>query len=60
MTMTFMKRLEEILVMGDIGIRATEEIIENLKQKVKENHIKEPADCRGTADQQYQRADVCR
>ena len=25
---------------------ATEEIIENLKKKVKENHIKEPADCR--------------
>ena len=40
------EELEEILVMGDIGIRATEEIIENLKQKVKENHIKEPADCR--------------
>lgn len=32
--------------MGDIGIHATEEIIENLKKKVKENHIKEPADCR--------------
>lgn len=42
----FYEELEEILVMGDIGIRATEEIIENLKQKVKENHIKEPADCR--------------
>lgn len=42
----FYEELEEILVMGDIGIRSTEEIIENLKQKVKENHIKEPADCR--------------
>lgn len=42
----FYEELEEILVMGDIGIRATEAIIENLKQKVKENHIKEPADCR--------------
>lgn len=42
----FYEELEEILVMGDIGIRATEEIIENLKQKVKENHIKELADCR--------------
>lgn len=42
----FYEELEEILVMGDIGICATEEIIENLKQKVKENHIKEPADCR--------------
>ena len=42
----FYEELEEILVMGDIGIHATEEIIENLKKKVKENHIKEPAGCR--------------
>lgn len=42
----FYEELEEILVKGDIGIHATEEIIENLKKKVKENHIKEPADCR--------------
>lgn len=42
----FYEELEEILVMGDIGIHATEEIIEKLKKKVKENHIKEPADCR--------------
>ena len=42
----FYEELEEILVMGDIGIHATEEIIENLKKKVKENHIKEPAVCR--------------
>lgn len=42
----FYEELEEILVMGDIGIHATEEIIENLKKKVKENHIKEPTDCR--------------
>lgn len=42
----FYEELEEILVMGDIGIHATEEIIGNLKKKVKENHIKEPADCR--------------
>ena len=42
----FYEELEEILVMGDIGIHATEEIIENLNKKVKENHIKEPADCR--------------
>ena len=42
----FYEELEEILVMGDIGIHATEEIIENLKKKVIENHIKEPVDCR--------------
>lgn len=42
----FYEELEEILIMGDLGVRATMDIIGNLKQKVKENHIKEPADCR--------------
>ncbi|MDD6037576.1 MAG: signal recognition particle-docking protein FtsY [bacterium] len=42
----FYEEIEEILVMGDIGVRATEEIIENLKVKVKENHIKNPTDCK--------------
>jgi fused signal recognition particle receptor len=42
----FYEELEEVLVMGDIGVRATESIIENLQEKVKENHIKEPAECR--------------
>ena len=31
--------LEEILVMGDVGIAATEELIEELKKKVKEKSI---------------------
>lgn len=42
----FYEEIEEILVMGDIGIRATESIIENLKAKVKEQHIKDPAECK--------------
>ncbi len=42
----FYEEIEEILVMGDIGIHATEEIIEHLKQQVKEQHIKNPADCK--------------
>ena len=42
----FYEEIEEILVMGDLGVHATEEIIENLKQQVKEQHIKEPADCK--------------
>ena len=42
----FYEELEEILIMGDIGVRATMDIIEDLKQKVKENHIKEPLDCK--------------
>ena len=32
--------------MGDIGVNATESIIESLKEKVKENHIKDPAECK--------------
>ena len=42
----FYDEIEEILVMGDIGINATTAIIENLKKKVKENHIKEPTACK--------------
>ena len=32
--------------MGDLGVNTTEEIIENLKEKVKENHIKNPEECK--------------
>ena len=42
----FYEELEETLIMGDLGVSTTEEIIENLKQKVKENHIKEPDACK--------------
>lgn len=42
----FYEEIEEILVMGDLGVKATEAIIENLKQKVKEQHIKDPAACK--------------
>ncbi len=42
----FYEEIEEILIMGDLGVKATEEIIENLKAKVKENRIKEPQACR--------------
>ena len=42
----FYDEIEEILVMGDIGINATTAIIENLKKKVKEQHIKEPSACK--------------
>ena len=36
------EELEEVLVMGDVGIKTTEDIIENLKKSVKENKVKEP------------------
>ncbi|HIR92745.1 MAG TPA: signal recognition particle-docking protein FtsY [Candidatus Egerieimonas intestinavium] len=42
----FYEEIEEILVMGDIGINATTKIIERLKEQVKEQHIKEPAACK--------------
>ena len=42
----FYEEIEEILIMGDIGINATTAIVEDLKQKVKEQHIKEPAECK--------------
>ena len=42
----FYEELEEILIMGDIGVRTTENIIEELQNKVKELKIKEPLDCR--------------
>ena len=42
----FYEEIEEILIMGDIGVNATESIIESLKEKVKENHIKDPAECK--------------
>ena len=42
----FYEELEEILIMGDIGVKATEEILETLRKRVKADHIKEPADCK--------------
>ncbi len=42
----FYEELEEILIMGDLGVNATENILDSLRKKVKENHIKEPSDCK--------------
>ncbi len=42
----FYEELEETLIMGDIGVNATSDILERLKKQVKERHIKEPSDCR--------------
>lgn len=42
----FYEELEEILIMADIGVATTDEILSNLREKVKENHIKEPEECR--------------
>lgn len=42
----FYEELEEVLIMGDLGVQATEEILDDLRAKVKERHIKEPQECR--------------
>ena len=42
----FYDELEEILIMGDIGVKSSGEIMERLKTQVKENHVKEPGQCR--------------
>ena len=42
----FYEELEEVLIMGDLGVQATDDILEDLKAKVKEQHIKEPVQCR--------------
>lgn len=42
----FYEELEELLIMGDLGVQATYDILDDLRNKVKERHIKEPADCR--------------
>ena len=42
----FYDELEEIMIMGDIGVNATGKILEDLRRQVKENHIKEPAQCK--------------
>lgn len=42
----FYDELEEILIMGDLGVNATDEILDRLKSEVKEKHLKEPSECR--------------
>ncbi len=42
----FYEELEETLIMGDLGMQTTMAVIEELKQTVKEKHIKDPAECR--------------
>ena len=42
----FYEELEEILIMGDLGVNATSEILDRLKKQVKEQGIREPEECR--------------
>ena len=42
----FYEELEETLIMADLGLDTTDRIIEQLKDLVKKNHIKEVEECR--------------
>ena len=42
----FYEELEEILVMGDLGINATEKIITKLREEIKANLLTKPSDCK--------------
>ncbi len=42
----FYEELEETLIMGDLGIQTTMSVMEDLRRKVKELHIKEPSQCK--------------
>ncbi len=41
----FYDDLEEVLITSDIGVRTTETILDDLRDKIKEQHIKSPAEC---------------
>ncbi len=42
----FYEELEEILIMGDLGVNATSDILDRLKKQVRERGIREPESCR--------------
>lgn len=42
----FYEELEEILIMSDIGVSATERILDDLRMRVKEEKIKDPIACK--------------
>ena len=42
----FYEELEEILIMGDMGVQTTERVLDELREQVAEQRIKEPAACR--------------
>lgn len=42
----FYEEIEEILIMGDLGIQTTMLIVEDLRKKIKEQNIKDPLECK--------------
>ena len=39
----FYEELEEVLIMGDLGVQAAYDILDDLRSKVKERRIKQPS-----------------
>ena len=56
----FYEELEEILIMGDLGVDTTMNIIDDLQDKVKEEKIKEPSECRQLLIDIIKKTDGCR
>lgn len=42
----FYDELEETLILADLGVATTEDVIDNLKEQVKKQHLKKPEECR--------------
>ncbi|MBQ3392397.1 MAG: signal recognition particle-docking protein FtsY [Lachnospiraceae bacterium] len=42
----FLEELEETMIMGDIGVQTTEELLDDLREKVRDERIKYCPDCR--------------
>ena len=42
----FYEELEEMLIMGDVGVNATEEILDKLRDRVKYEKVKDPEGCK--------------
>lgn len=42
----FYEELEETLIMGDIGVNATSDIVERMKNEVRERHLHYPHECK--------------
>ena len=42
----FYEELEEVLILGDIGVHTTDKILEDLKKAVKSEHIKRRSECK--------------
>lgn len=41
-----LEELEELLIMSDVGVSSSEEIIEKLREKIREERISDPEECR--------------